>query len=582
MYCEKCGATLPVSSKFCTMCGTTVTPAYTAPVEKPIPTPLSNIPAAYQQPAAYQPPAAYQSPATYQPPAAYQSPATYQPPAAYQSPLSITPPEAQEDAGSSKGKRKIWIPIAAGIAVLALTFGALSLFTEIFPPGRKSGEAQTEASSQSRDDNNQAAASIAPSVSPSVTPTLQEVSPSQGSPSTLEHIPEPNEPDSMKARALAYLDELDCPVMEDNENRVGIRIRSIEKVDDGYKICWDSDMGDSNAAYMFSLMRFFDPDDYSNNYQPFTISDGSLTYTFGEGDWISYKEFRVRDFEPDCMMFYLYFEGALESMGAPPDIQTDPLFFTFVLGDEPELVEESPRFANGIFADSAASDDKPEAPSSIPAEYIGQWIGFSDGAYLEFAIEADGSGVYTYTDGRYSENYDITLEIGTETFAVHVPSNNTSGIVAIDGTYEYLEGMLILNITTTVNSGKLPSSTVPCVRVSDNVAGGADYVSGYDYEIRTAVYDMVVLYMGQWKDGKPNGGGIAIVLENIPGRFERGDTLAGFWVDGLLQGPGVYTSYDGVYSLRGTFINGLKEGTVKAYQNGSYLNDIEFVNGSPA
>jgi len=40
-------------------------------------------------------------------------------------------------------------------------------------------------------------------------------------------------------------------------------------------------------------------------------------------------------------------------------------------------------------------------------------------------------------------------------------------------------------------------------------------------------------------------------------------------------------SYDGSYQLRGTFIDGLKEGTVQAYQNGVYLYDMEFVNGSP-
>jgi len=238
--------------------------------------------------------------------------------------------------------------------------------------------------------------------------------------------------------------------------------------------------------------------------------------------------------------------------------------------------------ANGVFQYSAASDEKPEAPSSVPVEYIGQWIGYTDGSFLEFTIEADGSGVYTYTQGRYSEKYGFTLEIGTETFSVQIPSNNTSGIVAIDGTYEYLEGILILDITTTLNSGRPPSSTVPCVRVSDGVAGDGEYMSSRDYEIQTAVYDMIVIYMGQWKDGKPNGSGIAIVLAGIPGRFEPGDTLAGFWVDGLLQGPGVYTSYDGVYSLRGTFINGLKEGVVQAYQYGIYLNDINFVNGSPA
>ena len=280
------------------------------------------------------------------------------------------------------------------------------------------------------------------------------------------------------------------------------------------------------------------------------------------------------------MMFHLYFEGALESMGATPDIQTDPLFFTFVLGDEPALVEESPRYANGIFDGYIASGVKSEEPSGIPAEYVGHWIGYAAGSYLDFNLQADGSGEYTMTDGAYTENYIFNLELGTETFSVQIPKDNPSGVAAINGTYEYLDGMLILNISTTLNSGSvLPRSTVPCVRVSDG--GGGDVVE-QDFEIRTAVYDMIVIYIGQWRDGKPNGAGVAIVMENIPGRFESGDALAGTWVDGLLEGPGVYTSFDGIYSLRGTFIKGLKEGTVRQYQNGEYIRDMEFVNGSPA
>ena len=70
-------------------------------------------------------------------------------------------------------------------------------------------------------------------------------------------------------------------------------------------------------------------------------------------------------------------------------------------------------------------------------------------------------------------------------------------------------------------------------------------------------------------------------MEDIPGLFDYGDTLAGMWVDGLLQGPGVYIAFDGLFQLRGTFIDGLKEGTVQVYMSGEYLYDMEFVNGSP-
>jgi len=107
----------------------------------------------------------------------------------------------------------------------------------------------------------------------------------------------------------------------------------------------------------------------------------------------------------------------------------------------------------------------------------------------------------------------------------------------------------------------------------------AEQVSGRSYTIVTSVYSMKVTYTGWWKDGKPNGEGSAVATEDVPGRFNKGDILEGSWVNGLIEGPGVYTS--GIYQLKGNFIKGLKEGTVEQYQNGKYIGSIEFKNGSP-
>jgi len=115
---------------------------------------------------------------------------------------------------------------------------------------------------------------------------------------------------------------------------------------------------------------------------------------------------------------------------------------------------------------------------------------------------------------------------------------------------------------------------------SSNASSLAD-VTDREFMIETEVYTMWVTYTGQWKDNKPNGVGFAIVWETLPGRFDIGDILEGTWTDGLLEGPGVYTSGDGVYQLKGNFIHGLKEGTVKQYKNGAFVRDIEFVKGSP-
>lgn len=105
-------------------------------------------------------------------------------------------------------------------------------------------------------------------------------------------------------------------------------------------------------------------------------------------------------------------------------------------------------------------------------------------------------------------------------------------------------------------------------------------VTGRDYTVETSVYNMRITYSGGWANSRPNGEGVAIVAEDIPGRFNTGDILEGSWVNGLLEGPGVYTS--GNYQLKGTFINGLKEGPVEQYLNGELIGVIEFINGSPA
>ena len=308
--------------------------------------------------------------------------------------------------------------------------------------------------------------------SPSVSETQERSDAAPETPSEQENEQKPSEPaqepfdsDDPKHKAIAILDALDCPLMDEAENRVGIRVLGIEKVDDGYKIYWDSDLSGGNTAFIFSLMRFFDPDDYSNNYQPFTITDGGLEYTFGAGDVIGYDEFRVRGFEPDCGMFYLYFAGALESMGAPPEIRTDPLFFTFLLGDDPMLVEDAPRRANRIFDDYIPLDT-PDQGDGIPDEYIGKWEGSVDDIYLTFSIYPDATGIYTFEQNGYFESYDFTLEVGMQSFTVNVPENNTLGIAKVEGTYEYsdITDMLTLDIRTSFQNGGVFEYTVACRR----------------------------------------------------------------------------------------------------------------------
>ena len=149
--------------------------------------------------------------------------------------------------------------------------------------------------------------------------------------------------------AQGYLDALGCPPMTAAENKANLHIISITKDDTDYIISWDYDSKISgNGANAFSKMHFFDPADLSTHYQPFTVEGNQLNYTFKKGDIIGFKTFRI-DFHPESQLVYLYFEGILESAGAPAEIQTPPLFFTLVLDDEPYVLEEAPRVAGDAF-----------------------------------------------------------------------------------------------------------------------------------------------------------------------------------------------------------------------------------------
>ena len=116
--------------------------------------------------------------------------------------------------------------------------------------------------------------------------------------------------------------------------------------------------------------------------------------------------------------------------------------------------------------DPAKEDTEDSIPvAMIPIEYIGKWEGSADGIKLSFKVEPDGTGVYTFEQSGYTESYDFSLEVGSETFSVKIPSNNTLGIVTIEGTYKYSDEKLTLNVITTFSDGREFKYTVPCRKV---------------------------------------------------------------------------------------------------------------------
>lgn len=155
------------------------------------------------------------------------------------------------------------------------------------------------------------------------------------------------DPDSMAKQFLAALKN--CPSISEEDNRMGFGIDRIEKDGDDYVVYWTASnelisANPSNEAYAFSLITFYDPADYANSYQGFTMEDGRMQVQFGVGESISYDHVRV-SFPTDSKVVYLYFAGA----EGPEEIYTVPLFYTLVLDDDPHVYESTPRAANGLF-----------------------------------------------------------------------------------------------------------------------------------------------------------------------------------------------------------------------------------------
>lgn len=256
---------------------------------------------------------------------------------------------------------------------------------------------------------------VSPSPSPTPAPTEKPLSQSE----------------ELQKAAHKYLDALACPLATGSDNGLGLSVTRVEKAGEEYKVSWECGNPDAagNEAIIFASMRFFDPEDFSNSYQAFTVTpDGQIQYTFGAGDLLSYNTFRIR-FVPDCKIVYLYFEGVLPSSGAPEEFYTEPMFFTLILGDEPMVLETTPRLANGIFDSYIAGaattgSNNQNLPLTLTA-YDNTYIidkveaGFDEDGNTTVTITGTGLGTIPMRDGEFvlpigcsftsgGENYDYT------------------------------------------------------------------------------------------------------------------------------------------------------------------------------
>ncbi len=136
--------------------------------------------------------------------------------------------------------------------------------------------------------------------------------------------------------------------------------------------------------------------------------------------------------------------------------------------------------------------------ASVPEEYVGEWMGSTGNINLSFTVAVDGAGSYTFEQSGYHESYDFSLLVDSETFSVQIPEDNKLGIVACEGTYAYSDGVLTLDVRTTMGSGMF-EYTVPCKKVeppktADDAAAAASSAGAFPAECE--VYGQPYTYTG--------------------------------------------------------------------------------------
>lgn len=122
----------------------------------------------------------------------------------------------------------------------------------------------------------------------------------------------------------------------------------------------------------------------------------------------------------------------------------------------------------GVEADALAFQlvETPSAAAAMPEAYVGDWQGSTGNINLSFSVNPDGTGSYAFEQNGYTESYDFTMRADADTFSVTIPEDNQLGIVSCEGTYQYANEVLTLDIHTTFQSGREFSYTVPCTRAA--------------------------------------------------------------------------------------------------------------------
>ena len=171
--------------------------------------------------------------------------------------------------------------------------------------------------------------------------------------------------------------------------------------------------------------------------------------------------------QDEALSHELYTEAVLadadgntyEALGSMTGTDNPVLIYLYCM---PKGVEaETLRFVTGGETEEAGEAEEAEE-AAIPEEMIGTWEGAgippAGGSPIDLTvvINEDGTGEYIFIQGGYTENNPIEISYEGNSFSVNTDDSVLDECV---GTWELADGVLTLDITSTLASGATYSYT---------------------------------------------------------------------------------------------------------------------------
>lgn len=221
----------------------------------------------------------------------------------------------------------------------------------------------------------------------------------------------------------------------------------------------------------------FENQTYHLTLEGIEIQDGQMTITIGGfGSTIPFRNNNLVVIGWAAAVF-----NGQEVRADTVNIKGDGSYaFAFARGDMPQAVlvypYEDENHPVTLWQEGTDDGGADAGGEGIPEALVGTWRGTGTpkgggtSIDLTIAIEADGSGEYTFVQGDYTESYPFSVSSADSRFSVDIPADNALGIVGCEGDYALEGGVLKLDITTRFSSGGSYAYTAECEKAAGEPA----------------------------------------------------------------------------------------------------------------